>query len=56
MRALVNPGLDRELVPKPSDAAARFHASLDGYEPTPLRELAPLATELGLAAVRLKDE
>ncbi len=56
MRALVNPGVDRELVPEPSDDAARFHASLDGYEPTPLCELASLATELGVAAVRLKDE
>lgn len=56
MRALVNPGVDRELVPEPSDDAARFHASLDGYEPTPLRELTSLATELGVAAVRLKDE
>ncbi|HEU0248686.1 MAG TPA: pyridoxal-phosphate dependent enzyme [Gaiellaceae bacterium] len=56
MRALVNPAADRELVPKPSDAAVRFHASLDGYSPTPLRELASIATELGLAAVGLKDE
>lgn len=56
MRALVNRGVDRELVPDRSDAAAPFHASLDGYSPTPLRELSPLATELGLAAVWLKDE
>jgi diaminopropionate ammonia-lyase len=56
MRALVNTSVDRELVPAPSSAAARFHASLDGYEPTPLRELASLATELGVAAVWLKDE
>ena len=56
MRALVNTGVDRELVPTPSNVATRFHASLDGYSPTPLRELASLATELGLAAVWLKDE
>ena len=56
MRALVNPGADRELVPEPSTAAVRFHASLDGYSPTPLRELASLARELRLAAIWLKDE
>lgn len=56
LRAFVNPGVDRELVPEPSDAARRFHASLDAYEPTPLCELDSLATELGLAAVWLKDE
>jgi diaminopropionate ammonia-lyase len=56
MRAFVNPGVDRGLVPRPSAAAKRFHASLAGYSPTPLRELASLATELGVGAVGLKDE
>jgi diaminopropionate ammonia-lyase len=56
MRAFVNPAVDRELVPRPSEAASGFHASLDGYEPTPLRELSSVATELGVAAVWLKDE
>ena len=33
-----------------------FHAALEGYEPTPLRDMAALAAELGLGAVALKDE
>ena len=33
-----------------------FHRSLPGYAPTPVRELAQVAQELGLAAVLLKDE
>lgn len=56
MRAFVNPAVDPALVPRPSDVASGFHASLDGYEPTPLRELAPLASELGVATVWAKDE
>lgn len=40
----------------PSTAAAAFHRSLPDYAPTPVRELAGLACELGVAAVRAKDE
>ena len=36
--------------------AAAFHASLPGYEPTPVHDLAAVADELGLSAVGLKDE
>jgi diaminopropionate ammonia-lyase len=54
--ALLNASFDPSSVPLPSDAAASFHADLDGYEATPLRELAEIAAELDLAAVALKDE
>jgi diaminopropionate ammonia-lyase len=53
---LVNKALDPAAVPAPSSEALAFHKSLDGYEPTPLRELPGLAAELGLAAVAVKDE
>lgn len=33
-----------------------FHRALDGYEPTPVRELPELAAELGVSAVLVKDE
>ncbi len=33
-----------------------FHRALDGYEPTPVRELSGIASALGLAAVLVKDE
>ncbi|MDY0110998.1 MAG: diaminopropionate ammonia-lyase [Candidatus Krumholzibacteria bacterium] len=33
-----------------------LHRSLPGYEPTPLRDCPDLARELGLGAVRVKDE
>ena len=36
--------------------AWRFHASLAGYAPTPLRDLTALTSELGVAELRLKDE
>jgi diaminopropionate ammonia-lyase len=53
---LLNASFDPSSVPPPSDDAASFHATLDGYEPTPLRELTEVAAELDLAAVALKDE
>jgi diaminopropionate ammonia-lyase len=56
MRSLVNPAADPASVRPPSDAAASFHATLDGYAPTPLRDLPALAAELGIGAVALKDE
>jgi len=36
--------------------AQQFHASMPGYRPTPLVELAGLAAELGVGAVLVKDE
>jgi diaminopropionate ammonia-lyase len=58
MRALVNPhaktGTDPSFAPDP--AATAFHTALDGYAPTPLRDLPDVAAELGLGAVALKDE
>jgi diaminopropionate ammonia-lyase len=56
MRALVNPALDTSAVPSPSPDARGFHAALEGYRPTPLRDLPAVAAELGLGAVLLKDE
>ncbi|MGA4846927.1 diaminopropionate ammonia-lyase [Streptomyces sp. G5(2025)] len=41
--------------PPPVDARA-FHAALPGYTPTALHELPPLADELGVARVFVKDE
>jgi diaminopropionate ammonia-lyase len=54
--ALVNPSASPARVPAPSREAAAFHAALDGYRPTPVRELPTLAAELGLAAILVKDE
>jgi diaminopropionate ammonia-lyase len=56
MRSLVNRAADPAAVPAPSRDAAAFHARLDGYAPTPVRELPGLAAELGLGAVLVKDE
>jgi diaminopropionate ammonia-lyase len=56
MKVLVNAWFDPSSVPPPSCDAASFHASLDGYEPTPLRALAKVAEELDLGVVALKDE
>jgi diaminopropionate ammonia-lyase len=56
MRALVNERLRPEAVPAPATEASRFHVGLDGYRPTPLRELGELAAELGVTSVALKDE
>ena len=56
MRAFVNDAVRPEAVPPPSEEAAGFHASLEGYRPTPLRELAGVAAELGVGSVSLKDE
>ncbi|MFI6345681.1 pyridoxal-phosphate dependent enzyme [Streptomyces sp. NPDC050560] len=38
------------------DGVAAFHAALPGYAPTPLTELPPLAAELGVGRVFVKDE
>jgi diaminopropionate ammonia-lyase len=57
VRALVNTAVRPAAVPAPDgDEAHAFHAALPGYEPTPVRELAPLAAELGLEALLVKDE
>lgn len=56
MTCLVNRAANPAAVPAESNEAFAFHAALDGYEPTPLRDLPELAAELGLAAVALKDE
>ncbi|MEV6293067.1 diaminopropionate ammonia-lyase [Streptomyces sp. NPDC051896] len=41
----------------PAPAEVRdFHTALPGYAPTPLTELAPLAVELGVGRVFVKDE
>ena len=56
MRALVNAAADPAAVGAPDPAAAAFHATLDGYRPTPLRELPGVAAELGLNLVAVKDE
>jgi diaminopropionate ammonia-lyase len=52
----VNPAFAPGRVPAPSDEAQAFHAALEGYAPTPVRELPSLAAAFGLAAVGLKDE
>jgi len=56
VRALINDGVRPAAVPAPSAQAAGFHATLDGYGPTPLRALDGVAAELGLGAVLVKDE
>jgi diaminopropionate ammonia-lyase len=48
MRSLVNPAYDPGAVPAPSAEALAFHRGLDGYRPTPLRDLG--------GGVWLKDE
>ncbi|MFD0899342.1 pyridoxal-phosphate dependent enzyme [Actinomadura sediminis] len=48
---------DRPSVPSvPHDAVAAFHRTLPGYAPTPLVELPPLAAELGVRRLFVKDE
>lgn len=56
MRAFVNERFAPSAVRPPSSEARSFHASLQGYRPTPLRSLPSVAEELGLGAVTLKDE
>jgi diaminopropionate ammonia-lyase len=56
VRALVNAHRRPRALPVPSAEATAFHAALDGYAPTPLRELPAVAGELGLETVALKDE
>jgi diaminopropionate ammonia-lyase len=56
MRALINPALDTAAVPAPGDDAAAFHRALSGYAPTPVHQLDAIASELGGAAVQVKDE
>jgi len=42
--------------PEEMESARGFHATIPGYEPTPLRRLDELARLLGVKAVYLKDE
>ena len=56
MTAFVNDAVRPADVPAASHEAAAFHRSLDGYRPTPLRDLPGVARELGLARVAVKDE
>lgn len=56
MRALINPALDTAAVPAAGDAAAAFHRAMSGYAPTPVRQLDAIASEVGVAAVYVKDE
>jgi diaminopropionate ammonia-lyase len=56
VRALINPHLRTSVVTRPVRDAAAYHRSLPSYGPTPVRHLAPVAGELGLASVALKDE
>lgn len=56
MRAFVNAAADPAAVPAPVLDAIAFHERIDDYEPTPVRELDAVARELGIEAVRLKDE
>src|SRR5438105_15600431 len=56
MRCLVNTAVNIAAVPAPSAEAAGFHASLPGYQPTPVRALASLAEALSVEAVVVKDE
>ena len=56
MRALINPRLNIGAVPAPSGDAVAFHRSLSGYAPTPVHQLDGIASELGVAAVLVKDE
>jgi diaminopropionate ammonia-lyase len=56
VRAVVNPALDATAVPPPSDDAAVFHRALPDYAPTPIHQLDRTASELGVAAVEVKDE
>jgi diaminopropionate ammonia-lyase len=43
-------------VPAPDDAPRRFHASMPGYETTPLRGAEEAARRLGVGEVLVKDE
>lgn len=56
MRAVVNGALRVGDVPPASADALAFHRALPGSAPTPVRALAPVARELGLGAVAMKDE
>ena len=56
MRAFINSALDITAVPAPSGDAGVFHRTLSGYAPTPVHQLDPIASELGVAAVQVKDE
>jgi diaminopropionate ammonia-lyase len=51
-----NPQAPSESVPAPERAALEYHRRLPGYERSPLLEAPPLAAELGLGRLWVKDE
>ncbi len=54
---IVRPRAAGELrVPEIGDGPRRFHASMPGYSPTPLRDAPAVARRLGVAEVLVKDE
>ena len=56
-RCLVNDLRRPDRVPPPGGPEpTRFHRSLPGYAPTPVRSLPGIAQALGIGALRLKDE
>ena len=56
MRALINDAVRQAVVAPPSPDALGYHQTLPGYRTTPVRDLARVAEELGLASVGMKDE
>jgi diaminopropionate ammonia-lyase len=57
MRARFNPFFDRDARFAGADPAVlRFHASIPGYQPTPLHSLAGFARHLGVGNILVKDE
>jgi diaminopropionate ammonia-lyase len=56
VRSLVNRLVRPGAVPAPGADAAPFHAALPGYRPTPVRDLAATAAQIGVASVQVKDE
>ena len=56
MSIQVNESARQAAVALPRAEAEAFHRSLEGYAPTPVRDLPAIAEELGLASVSLKDE
>jgi diaminopropionate ammonia-lyase len=56
VRLTRNGALRPQAVVAPSRDALAFHRTLDGYRPTPVREVLGLADALGLGAVLVKDE
>ncbi len=56
LKPFVNPIANTWTPLAPIASARTFHRTIDGYRPTPLVELPPIAAELGVGRVFLKDE